>query len=86
MKIPNIRVIFDRHGRASKTKQGLVQIEVQSGSKREFISTGVKIFANEWNDRTRGKGRGDASELNKRIDGVLNNINEYWFILFFGIV
>ena len=77
MKIPNIRVIFDRHGRASKTNQGLVQIEVQSGSKRKFISTGVKIFANEWNDRTRVKGRGDASELNKRIDGVLNNINEY---------
>lgn len=77
MKYPTTRIIFDRHGRASKTIAGLVQIEVTLARKRKFIGTGVKVYKHEWSDKTHVKGRMDSIVLNQRIDAYLQNINNY---------
>lgn len=77
MKYPSTRIIYDRNNRASKTKQGLIQIEVVLQQKRKFISTGVKVFPQEWSDKTRVKNRADSMKLNKRIEAMLQNINDY---------
>ncbi|MCL1937138.1 MAG: phage integrase SAM-like domain-containing protein [Candidatus Azobacteroides sp.] len=48
-----LRFVFDRKKQASETKTGLLQIEVRrlSSSKRVFISTGVKLYKNQFSGK-----------------------------------
>lgn len=77
MKYPTTRVIYDRKKQASKTKKGLVQIEILFERKRKYISTGVKVFPDNWKEKTMVTGRFDSIELNDKISSILNNINTY---------
>ena len=47
-----IRFVFDKNKRATKTRPGLLQIEVRlrSTNKCVYISTGIKIFQNQFSD------------------------------------
>ena len=50
---PTIRLVFDRKHQATKStakerKAGLVQIEVMHQRKRRYISTGVKVYTDQW--------------------------------------
>lgn len=50
------RFVFDRKKTATKSsspvpKKGLVQMELSQGGKRKFISAGVKIYADQWDDK-----------------------------------
>lgn len=50
---PTIRLVYDRKHQATKStakerKAGLVQIEVMHQRKRRYISTGVKVYADQW--------------------------------------
>lgn len=52
-KAPTVRLVFDRKHVATKSgvrnaKKGLVQIEVMYQRKRKYISTGVKLYADQW--------------------------------------
>lgn len=77
MKYPTTRIIFDRKRQASKTKKGLVHIEVLYNRKRKFISTGVKVFSDQWKNKTMVTGRLDSIELNQKINAILNIINTF---------
>lgn len=76
-KIPTVRILFDRKHMATKTKVGLVQIEIMFERKRKFLSTGVKLFAGEWNERTHVINRKDMFLLNKRIDSMKAKIDRH---------
>ena len=50
---PTIRLVYDRKHQATKStakerKAGLVQIEVMHQRKRRYISTGVKVYTDQW--------------------------------------
>ena len=77
MKYPTVRVVFDRKKQATKQKAGLVQIEVLYNQKRKFISTGVKVYAGQWKEKTMVSGRGDAIELNDTILLMVGEVREY---------
>ena len=68
-----IRSIFDRKKEASSKKKGLLQIEIRYEKKRKFISTGVKLYKNQY----RG-GRivniDDAERLNERVNRQIAEI------------
>lgn len=74
---PSTRVLFDRKHVATKSKAGLVQIEVLFGRKRKMISTGVKVFLGEWNERAHVINRPDQYTLNQRIDEAKLRIDTY---------
>ena len=76
MNYPLISVVFDEKKLATKTKEGLVQIRVYYNHKRKFISTNVKVFADQWSDKTFVKGRSDAMELNNQINEMLGDVRE----------
>lgn len=74
----SIKVVFDRKHQASKRMAykpvaGLVQLSVSVNKERKFISTGIKVFADEW---TAGFviGRADAQELNDRIANITREV------------
>ncbi|MDR2056952.1 MAG: hypothetical protein LBP83_01460 [Dysgonamonadaceae bacterium] len=53
MKNLFIRFVFDRKRQASETKKGVLQIGVrkEGTNKRAFISTGIKLYKNQFSDR-----------------------------------
>lgn len=77
LNYPAIRVVFDRKHLASKTKVGLVQLEVLFNGKRKYITTGVKVYKDQWHPRDGIKGRPDATILNKRIAELRERIDGY---------
>lgn len=77
MDYPTVKVVFDRKHKATKTKTGLVQIEVLHQRKRAYFSAGVKVFAGQWRDKAMVVGRMDAFELNERISLISTEIKEH---------
>lgn len=76
MKNPIISVVFDEKKLATKTREGLVQIRIYHNHRKKFISTGVKVFSDQWNDKTFVKGRKDALQLNDQINGMLAKVRD----------
>lgn len=76
MSYPTVKVVFDRKHEATKQKTGLIQIEVLYQRKRTYFSTGVKVYAGQWKDKTMVTGRMDAFELNERIGLISKKIKE----------
>ena len=50
MNLPNLTLVYDRCGRASKTKPAAVELKISMGGRRKYISTGVKLLPMEWKD------------------------------------
>ena len=76
MAYPIIRVVFDRHKRATKSSTGLVQIEVYHNHTRRFCTTGVKVYSDQWSDKTFVKNRKDAIQMNEAINNTLLKVRE----------
>lgn len=70
-----VKIIFDRRKQSSKTQAGTVEIEVVSNGKRKRISTGIKVYQNEWNNGKIIK-RIDAIALNRQLEEKYNEIIE----------
>lgn len=77
MEYPTLRFVFDRKKVATKDKKGLVQIEVCSERKRKWIGTGVKVYADQWDDKRKVSARPDSLDLNMKLDLMMSNILEY---------
>lgn len=72
------RLIFDRRKTASRTTLGTVEIEILCNGERKRISTGVRLYKNEWYDK-RGiyvTGRDDSDELNEKLNEQLTEIRD----------
>lgn len=76
MAYPIIKVVFDRHKRATKTKTGLVQIEIYHNHTRRFFTTGVKVYSDQWLDKTFVRNRTDSIQLNETINNTLSKIRD----------
>lgn len=76
MAYPIISVVFDEKKVATKTKAGLVQVRIYHNHKRKFISTNVKVFSDQWSEKTFVKGRADALLLNDQINEILNKVRD----------
>ena len=90
MKYPTLKFVFDRKHLATKTKKGLVQIEVLSERKRKWISTGVKLYSDQWDARRMVINHPDMLSLNKtlleqrqkiqtRVDDLARRTEEFEF-------
>lgn len=77
MKYPTLRFVFDRKKVATKTKKGLIQIEVTSERKRKWIGTNVKVYADQWDDRKKVIKHEDCIQLNSMLDAYMSNINSF---------
>lgn len=76
MNLPTIKVVFDRKKQASRTKKGLVQIEIYHNRVRKYISTGVKLFSNQWDETKRVINSDNSFEYNSIINRYVITISE----------
>lgn len=77
MKYPTLKVVFDRKKLATTKKTAIIQIEVMHEGKRKWISTGIKVYSDQWKDKCMVCMRSDAMELNEQINITVNNIREW---------
>ena len=76
MAYPIIKVVFDRKKVATRQKEGLVQIEIYHEKVRRFVSTGVKVYSDQWDKKVYVRNRKDALILNDQIADTLNKVRE----------
>ena len=77
MKYPTMKFVFDRKKVATKTKKGLVQIEVTSEGKRKWIGTPVKVYSDQWNEKKKVTNSVNSIQLNTILDGMMAKLNEF---------
>lgn len=80
MNIANFKLIFDRKKLASATKQGLIQIECyRKGGDRIWVSTGIKVFPNQWNEKKKliNEKHANAFDLNKTLKKMTDDFLEH---------
>lgn len=76
-RIPGVRLVFDRKHAASKTKKGLVQIEITLQMKRKWVSTSVKLYKDQWDDRKHVVKSTQAVELNEFLNRQVSDLEKW---------
>lgn len=79
MKTVTLKVVFDRKHVADNTRNtGLVQVEVIYDRRQMFISTGIKIFKNQW-DKSRMEVKGSvlSEQYNQTIKALMARVVDY---------
>jgi site-specific recombinase XerD len=69
------KLIFDRRGTASRTREGYIEVRMIHQRKAVYISTGVRVYQNEW-AAGRIVNRPDADVLNTRVALIYEKVCE----------
>ena len=77
MKYPTTRFVFDRKKTATKTNDALIQVEILLCGRKKYISTGVKVYKDQWSMKSHVTNRDDMLTLNERIDAIKGHIDSY---------
>lgn len=73
LKLPKVRAVFDRKKKASAVTTGKVEIEITfSRTQRKILSSGVELYANQWEDGLVVR-HANAKQLNKKITDLIKN-------------
>ena len=67
------KLIFDRRKTASRTREGYVEVRVTIDRMTKYISTGVRVYKNEW-AANRVVNRKDAQVLNDRLAIIFEKV------------
>lgn len=49
--VASTRFVFDRKKTATREKKGLVQIEVLYRGRRKWMTTGIKVYSDQWTEK-----------------------------------
>lgn len=72
---PILRYIYNRYGKASPTRDAVVELRIAYNNKQKYLSTGIRLFPKEW-QRGRVVNRLDAAILNKTLDKLMNDVRQ----------
>ena len=78
LSYPTSRFVFDRKNLSSDKRKGLVQLEIRHGRKRKWISTGVKLYKDQWNEKNYVVNCLDSDKLNERLMLCKDKIESYF--------
>ena len=67
------KIVFDRRKTASRTREGYVEVRVTIDRMTKYISTGVRVYKNEW-AADRVVNRRDAQALNDRLAIIFEKV------------
>ena len=76
-KIPTVRLVFDVKKRASKKTKGLVQVVVTMDRKRQYYSTGIKLFADQWSEKEQVINSPQSIESNAILNTMIRKAQDY---------
>lgn len=67
MKIPTVRLVFDRKKIATKSNKGLIQLEFTYERKRKWLSSGIKVYSDQWHPRKWVVNSPDRIDVNENL-------------------
>lgn len=73
----SVRLVFDRKHTATKKHQASVQMEVTHQSKRKFISTGIRLYSDQWSKDSKVKNHPQSVLFNQQIADQMADIYEF---------
>ena len=74
MRVPKVKLVYDRRHQATPEKEGAVDLRVCFDCKQKFLSTGVKVYPRQWDSKNECvKLRNDATSLNKALSDIKND-------------
>lgn len=73
----SVRLVFDRKHTATKKHQASVQMEVTHQSKRKFISTGIRLYSDQWSKDSKVKNHPQSVLFNQQIADQVADIYEF---------
>lgn len=73
----SVRLVFDRKHVATKKHQASVQLEVTHERKRKFISTGVKLYADQWSKDNKVKNHPQSILYNQQLNDIVADIYNF---------
>lgn len=77
IKLPKVRVVYDRKRQATNEKAALIQIEVLYDKKKKYIGTGIRVTKDCWSKKLYVQNCLMAQQYRKRILYILVKIDEY---------
>lgn len=77
-QIPSVRFIYNRYGKASDTKDAVIELCITYLGKQKYYSSRVRVFPKEWK-KDHVTGRGDAVMLNKLLEKLRNDV---WGVIY----
>ena len=72
MGTPIYKLLFDRCGRASNTKEGAIELRITYNRIQRYVTTGVRVYPKEWR-KDRIVNRVDAFEMQNTLDHFVAN-------------
>lgn len=75
MGLPVLKVLFDRNKRASKTKEGAIEVRITYNRVQRFVTTGVRVLPHQWKNGRIVK-RLDAFELQHTLDMFVAHVRK----------
>lgn len=72
---PFVGLVYNRYGKASDTKDAVIEVRIYYMKKTKWISTGIRVFPKEWRNG-RIVGRGDAMQLNRQLDKIIADVRQ----------
>ena len=74
MRLPKVKLVFDRKHKASTQKEGTIDLRVCYDNKQKFISTGISVFPKQWDEKNSCvKLRTNAAALNKVLSDITSS-------------
>lgn len=79
-KSPQVSFVFDRRKKATTSVKASVEIRITYNYKQKFISTGVRLYSNQWKN---GKivNCPDIIQISQTLDKLLVNIRQILFLM-----
>ena len=69
MGTPTLKLMYDRNHRASKKKEGSIELRICYDRRRKYATTGVRVLPREWRNGY-VVNRHDAMELQRTLDDL----------------
>lgn len=73
-RFPKVVFVFDRYSKATSTRAAIIEIRVTYNRKQKYISTGISVYANQWNGNI--VNHPNAIQLNQVLNEILSSINQ----------
>lgn len=75
--VASTRFVFDRKKTATREKKGLVQIEVLYRGRRKWMTTGIKVYSDQWTEKCHVVKCVEAVDYNRRLDSMKAKVDGY---------
>lgn len=75
MKMVYVKIVFDRNKRASRTKEGALEIRLTQDRRAKYYNTGIRLLPHHWH-LGQVVGRPDAHQVQQQLDAIMQRVRQ----------